>query len=73
MTIAVRDAPNTTLKAGGRCRSGDVVAFCPRCKAFQTIHIEGSTLTPTRKFTQVGSQIYHDCGSVEPCRLYYNG
>lgn len=71
--VAVKDEPNTILRANGRTWSGDVVAFCPRCKAFQTIHIEGATLTPTRKFTQVGSQIYHDCGSVQPCRLYYNG
>ncbi len=71
--VAIREDPNTILKAHEKSWSGDVVAFCPRCKALQTIHIEGTALTPTRKFTQVGSRIYHDCGSVQPCRLYYNG
>jgi hypothetical protein len=27
-------------------------------------------LMPTRKFSQVNSELYHDCGSQEPCRLY---
>ncbi len=71
--VAVKDDPNTILKANGRGWSGDVVAFCPRCKAMQTVHIDGSTLTPTRKFNQVGNRIFHDCGATLPCRLYYNG
>ncbi len=52
--------------------SGEAVAFCPRCKALQTVWIIGNTLMPTRKFTQEGSQIYHDCDSDEPCRLYHS-
>jgi len=50
--------------------SGEAVAFCPRCKAIQTVWIDGNTLMITRKFYQAGSQIYHDCGSNQPCCLY---
>jgi len=50
--------------------SSEVVACCPQCKAFQTVWINGGTMMPTRKFWQGGSQIFHDCGSSQPCRLY---
>ena len=50
----------------------EIVVLCPRCKALQTLQIAGGRLTPTRKFTQGGAHIYHDCGSVWPCRLYQN-
>ena len=52
--------------------SGEAVAFCPECKALQTIWISGDRLMPTRKFFQEGSQIYHDCGSSQPCQLYHS-
>jgi hypothetical protein len=52
--------------------TGEVVVFCPKCKAMQSVQISGNRLTPTRKFTQVGPYIYHDCGSRQPCRLYQN-
>ena len=50
--------------------SGEAMAFCPRCKALQTIWLNDGMLMLTRKFYQKGSQIYHDCGSSQPCRLY---
>jgi hypothetical protein len=50
--------------------SGEAVAFCPGCKAFQTVWINSDKLLPTRKFTQERNEIYHDCGSNQPCRLY---
>ncbi len=50
--------------------SGEAVAFCPGCKALQTVWINSDKLIPTRKFFQEGSQIYHDCGSSQPCHLY---
>ncbi len=66
-------------KKASRVREGnnsshteEVMAFCPRCKALQTVWLNGSTLMPTRKFTQVENQIYHNCGSTQPCRLYIN-
>ena len=52
--------------------SGEAMAFCPHCKALQTIWINDGTLMPSRKFNQIGSQIYHDCGSSQPCRLYHS-
>jgi hypothetical protein len=58
---------------GGKAapQTEEVLAFCPSCKALQTVWLTGNTLMPTLKFTQVGTQVYHNCGSKEPCRLYY--
>ncbi len=50
--------------------TGEVMAFCPQCKALQAVWINGVTLMPNRKFSQIGSQIYHECGASRPCRLY---
>jgi len=50
--------------------SREVVALCPQCKAMQTIWINSGGLMPTRKFFQRGETIFHDCGSILPCRLY---
>ncbi len=50
--------------------SGEAVAFCPKCKALQTVWISHDKLMPTRKFFQEGRAIYHDCGSDMPCHLY---
>lgn len=70
-SLAVKEGKlSGTQKAEGGIGSGEVMAFCPLCKAFQTICIESDVLVPTRKFFQVGSLIYHDCGSIQPCRLY---
>jgi hypothetical protein len=35
--------------------SGEVMALCPVCKAFQTLLFTGGKLTPTRKFNQYGT------------------
>jgi hypothetical protein len=51
----------------------EAMAFCPSCKALQTVWVSGNTLMPTRKFYQTGGQVYHDCGSGQPCHLYING
>jgi hypothetical protein len=48
----------------------EIVALCPKCKTLETLCLEGGKLAPTQKFSQRGSQIYHDCGSDEPCCLY---
>ena len=48
----------------------EIVALCPKCKTLETLCLEGGKLAPTQKFSQRGSQIYHDCGSNEPCCLY---
>ncbi len=52
--------------------SKEVMVFCPSCKAFETVWFTNGALNPTRKFTQYGNHIYHDCGSNGPCRLYMN-
>lgn len=47
----------------------ELVAVCPKCKAFETLWFSGDRLISTKKFHQDGKHIYHDCGSDEPCRL----
>jgi hypothetical protein len=69
--LAVKEEKTSGIqKAEYATWSGEATAFCPRCKALQTVWIDGNTLMPTRKFYQVGSRIYHDCGSSQPCCLY---
>ena len=53
-------------------RDGELMAFCPGCKSFETIWFDDGILLSTRKFSQRGNLVYHDCGSVRPCRLYRN-
>jgi hypothetical protein len=47
----------------------ELLAFCPKCKTFETLWFTGNELMQTRKFSQKDAQVYHDCGSNEPCRL----
>ena len=47
----------------------ELVAVCPKCKAFETLWFSGDRLISTRKFHQSGTHVYHGCGSDEPCRL----
>jgi hypothetical protein len=48
----------------------DIVAFCPTCKAMETVSITAEGMVGGRKFTQKDSSVFHDCGSKVPCRLY---
>jgi hypothetical protein len=48
----------------------ELVAFCPGCKTLETLWFNNGRLTPTRKFNQQGEQVFHDCGTQKPCRLY---
>jgi hypothetical protein len=68
--LAVKEEEISDIHKAEGIWSGEAVAFCPWCKALQTVWIDGNTLMPTRKFYQAGSQIYHDCGSSQPCCLY---
>jgi hypothetical protein len=70
--IAVRETENSTPTVVNPADFEEVMVVCPRCKAMQSVQISGKQLLPTRKFTQVGPYIYHDCGSKIPCRLYQN-
>lgn len=48
----------------------DVLVQCPKCKAVETLQFVGDTLTPSRKYSQREGQVYHDCGSQQPCRVH---
>lgn len=67
---AVKESATPEVDGVNRGSTGEVVVFCPHCKALQTVQISGSRLLPTRKFHQEGARIFHDCGSTRPCRLY---
>jgi phage FluMu protein Com len=68
--VAVKEENVTNVQKANDNWPGEVVIFCPRCKALQTVLIYGKRLMPTRKYFQVGNLIYHDCGSNRACRLY---
>ena len=53
----------------GLIPSEEIVAFCPKCKAFETLWFNGDEMINTRKYFQSGKRVYHDCGSAEPCQL----
>jgi hypothetical protein len=63
MTRARNEIPS------GMTSSEELVTFCPKCKAFETLLFNGDEMVHTRKYVQIGKQVYHDCGSEEPCRL----
>ena len=72
MVLAVREARVPAIgPTGNATRSEEAVVICPRCKAIQTVWINGGSLMPTRKFMQVGDRIYHDCGADKACRLFF--
>jgi hypothetical protein len=48
----------------------ELVVFCPKCKALETLSFDSGSLVETRKFIQNDGHIYHDCGSDRPCRVY---
>ena len=72
MTTQIAEEPNIIFTFGTERETPTVelMALCPACKAFETVCLKKGTLIQTRKFTQYGDHIYHDCGSSRPCRLY---
>lgn len=69
--VLIRERPQPTVETiRDRTLSGEAMAFCPGCKAFQTLWFTSGKLTPTRKFKQLDEHVYHDCGSKEPCLFY---
>jgi phage terminase large subunit GpA-like protein len=49
----------------------EFIVFCPACGTLETVWLtQDGLLVPTRKFSQSGVCIYHDCGAVTPCQLY---
>jgi hypothetical protein len=52
-------------------QSEEFIAQCPSCKTIETVTVGGGNqLITTRKFYQSGRNIYHKCGSTQPCRLF---
>jgi hypothetical protein len=48
----------------------ELLAFCPGCKALETINYGPNGLASNRRFIQKDKKVYHYCGSGIPCRLY---
>jgi hypothetical protein len=70
-SLAVRKENPYNIKKAEPSQPVEAMVFCPQCKVMETVWINGDNLMSTRKFTQKGSQIYHDCGASQPCRLYH--
>jgi hypothetical protein len=49
----------------------EVIVVCPKCKTLETLWFASGVLVPTRKFRQSGNEVFHDCGSSEPCDFYH--
>jgi hypothetical protein len=62
--------PQTTRNIHDSATPEELVVFCPACKAIQTVYFTLEMMMPTRKFRQENGQVYHDCGSTLPCRVY---
>jgi len=73
MTLSsVREKRGSVVGEGiNYSQSEEVIAFCPQCKALQTVWLVGNNLMPTTKFSQQRDYIYHNCGARQPCRLYF--
>jgi len=51
--------------------TNEFIAVCPKCGTLETVWLtKDGLLVPTRKFSQYGARIYHDCGADVPCHLY---
>ena len=51
--------------------ANEFMVFCPKCGTLETVWFtEDGLIVPTRKFTQKGARLYHDCGAYESCYLY---
>jgi hypothetical protein len=48
----------------------ELLSVCPCCKNSQPLLFLKDKMVPTRKYVQVNGRVYHDCGSIYPCRLY---
>lgn len=70
LNVQFQVSPSVKKKNRPAIKADEVITFCPGCKAFQTLWLDHDRLVLTRKFTQKMDQIYHDCGTTKPCRLY---
>ena len=62
LVLVKKRQPSIIKEARSGLSSDEVVAFCPVCKALQTLWFTDSRLMETCKFSQYGDQVYHDCG-----------
>ena len=47
------------------------MVFCPSCGTLETVWFtKDGLIVPTRKFSQYGARLYHDCGSDISGHLY---
>jgi hypothetical protein len=74
MTLTLVKQPESTPSApmtmDASAAERELVVFCPKCKTLETLWFTNGWLMSVRKFSQVNGELYHDCGSQEPCRLY---
>jgi hypothetical protein len=72
MTIVFGSVDKTAGKALWKVNapSREVVAFCPGCKAMETLTCNNEGIVPRGKFSQKGTAVFHGCASKIPCRLY---
>lgn len=72
VTLLEQPGPATLPITTGRAFKDlyELVVFCPGCKTLETLSFNNGSLMPARKFSQREGQVYHDCGSDQPCRLY---
>ncbi len=47
----------------------ELTAYCPHCKAIQSVWFHNDIFEPTRKFSFDGKYVWHNCGSTKPCKL----
>jgi hypothetical protein len=51
----------------------EVLVVCPHCKTMETLLFGDGHFFTNRKFVETETGLYHNCGSVSPCRFYQNG
>jgi len=71
IVIAQQQEPSDTKEAQqlSIASTEELIAFCLKCKTFETLWFTSGTLMQTRKSGQTDTRVYHNCGSNEPCRL----
>ncbi len=74
MAIALVQEPKSGISRAGEeatlAGMHELLVFCPKCKALETLWFDNGYLMQTRKFDQNDGRVYHDYGSEEACRLY---